>query len=522
MELFYSHLVWIFKCFSITLKTTVNQQYLLSIDQGTTGTTVFLMDTGGRVKGRASREFKQRFPKPGWVEHNPVDIWQSVLSTVKKVMLQTGVKARQITAIGITNQRETVMAWDRETGEPVGPAIVWQCRRTSSFCKLLSRKNYQKKVNQITGLVLDPYFSGTKMRWILKNNSEAGRLAGKSRLCFGTVDSFLVWKLTGGKNFVTDVSNASRTLLMDLKTLDYDNEMLKLFGLKREMLPAIQPSSGVFGKTQRIAGLMAGTPITGVIGDQQSALFGQLCFGLGESKITFGTGSFLLMNTKNRKVATSNGLLTTIAWQLEGDKKATYALEGGAFICGAAVQWLRDQLGLISSSSKIEKLAEKASDTGGLEFVPSFSGLGTPFWNPSVRGTLFGITRGSEPKHIARATLEALALQNLDIVRAMLKEARISPGKVRVDGGAASNNLLMQIQADFLGVDVIRPKMIETTALGSGFMAGLGAGVWSSPDELKKLDSVDRIFKPRMRLNERKKRLKKWHKAIESMQIYYD
>ena len=414
------------------------------------------------------------------------------------------------------------MAWDKQTGEPVGPAIVWQCRRTNSFCEFLKKKNYQKKVSQITGLVLDPYFSGTKMRWILKNNNEAKKLARKSRLCFGTVDSFLIWKLTGGKSFVTDVSNASRTLLMDLKTLDYNFEMLKLFGLKKEMLPTIRPSSGIFGKTHRVTGLMAGTPITGVMGDQQSALFGQLCFALGEAKITFGTGSFLLMNTRNRKISSSNGLLTTIAWQLQGDKKATYALEGGAFICGAAVQWLRDQLGLISSSSEIEKLAQKASNTEGLEFVPSFSGLGTPFWDPLVRGTLFGITRGSEPKHIARATLEALALQNLDIVNTMLKSARIALGRVRVDGGAASNNLLMQIQANFLGVDVIRPRVIETTALGAGFMAGLGAGVWSSLDQLKKLDSVNRVFEPQMRLNERKKRLKKWHGAIRAMQNYYN
>ena len=356
------------------------------IDQGTTGTTVILINTRGRIKGKANKEFRQLFPKPGWVEHNPGDIWQSTLSAIKEAMNQAGAKPQQIIAIGITNQRETVVAWDRETGEPLGHAIVWQCRRTSPFCELLKKKNYQKKVNQITGLVLDPYFSGTKMRWILKNNAEAGKLARKSRLCFGTVDSFLIWKLTGGKSFVTDVSNASRTLLMDLKTLDYSHEMLKLFELKKEMLPAIQPSSGFFGKTHRVPNLMEGIPITGVMGDQQSALFGQFCFALGESKITFGTGSFLLMNTRNRRITASKGLLTTIAWKLQGDKKATYALEGGAFICGAAVQWLRDQLGLISSSSEIEKLARKASDTGGLEFVPSFSGLGTPFWDPLVRG----------------------------------------------------------------------------------------------------------------------------------------
>ena len=497
-------------------------KYLLSIDQGTTGTTASLINTKGQIQFGVNKEFRQIFPKPGWVEHDPTDIWKSTLASIRGVMKMAKARPQQMIAIGITNQRETVVAWDRETGEPVGNAIVWQCRRTTPFCEVLQKRGFEKGVNQITGLVLDPYFSATKMNWILKNNPEAKRLAHKSRLCFGTVDSFLVWKLTGGKAFVTDVSNASRTLLMDLKTLDYSNEMLKLFGIKREMLPRIQASGGLFGKTGPTPGLIPGIPITGIMGDQQSALFGQLCFGLGEAKITFGTGSFLLMNIKNRKIADSGGLLTTLAWLLPGEKTADYALEGGAFICGAAVQWLRDQMGLIESSCDIERLAKKVSDRGGLEFVPCFSGLGAPFWDPQVRGTMFGITRGSSPGHMARATLEAMALQNVDIVQTMLKKARIPLKKIRVDGGASSNNLLMQMQANFLGVDVIRPRSIETTSLGVALMAGLGVGVWSSTKELKKLDRIDRSFKVQTHLGQRKKRWKDWHRAISSMRSYYN
>ena len=360
------------------------------------------------------------------------------------------------------------------------------------------------------------------MKWILDNNPEAKKLARKSKLCFGTVDTFLIWKLTQGQSFATDVSNASRTLLMDLTTLDYSDEMLRLFGLKREMLPEIKASGALFGKTGKVPTLGAGIPITGVLGDQQSALFGQLCFGLGEAKITYGTGSFLLMNTKNRKILSKNGLLTTVAWQLPKEKKADYALEGGAFICGAAVQWLRDNLQLVKSSPEVEKLAKKVADSGGLEFVPSFVGLGAPFWDPNVRGTMLGITRGTKPEHIARATLEAMALQNVDVVSTMIKDARINLKKVRVDGGASANNLLMQMQADFLGVSVIRPKVVETTSRGAALMAGLGAGVWSSTSELKKLDRVDKEFKGSLRLNQRNERIKKWHKALSVMSSYYN
>lgn len=498
------------------------QQYLLSIDQGTTGTTVSLINTKGQLKVKVNKEFRQIFPKPGWVEHDPKDIWRSTTATIKAVLAQGKMTPQQILAIGITNQRETVMAWNKETGEPIGRAIVWQCRRTTDFCQTLKKRGFEKKVKSITGLVLDPYFSGTKMKWILDNNPEAKKMARKSKLCFGTVDSFLIWKLTQGKIFATDVSNASRTLLMDLNTLDYSDEMLRILGIKRDMLPEIKASGGLFGKTGKIPGLGSGIPITGVLGDQQSALFGQLCFGLGEAKITYGTGSFLLMNTKNRKILSKNGLLTTVAWQLPNERKADYALEGGAFICGAAVQWLRDNLNIISDSSQIERLAQKVSDTGGVEFVPSFVGLGAPFWNPQVRGTLFGVTRGTGKEHIARATLEAMALQNVDVVSTMLKDARIGLKKVRVDGGASANNLLMQMQSDFLGVNVVRPKIVETTSRGAALMAGLGVGVWSSTNELKKLDKIDKEFKGQLRLNQRNERIQKWHKALSAMKSYYN
>ncbi|MCB0378969.1 MAG: glycerol kinase GlpK [Bdellovibrionales bacterium] len=496
-------------------------QYILSIDQGTTGTTVSLINTKGQQKFKQNREFRQIFPKPGWVEHDPKDIWQSVTSTIKEVLLQAKVKPAQVLCIGITNQRETVMAWNRDTGEAVGNAIVWQCRRTTDNCHRLRQKGYEDKVRNLTGLVLDPYFSGTKMQWILQNNTEAKKLSKKGKLCFGTVDSFLIWKLTGGKVHATDVSNASRTLLMDLSTLSYEPSLLKLFQVSQESLPEIKDSMGLFGKTDKVPGLGSGIPITGVVGDQQSALFGQLCFKKGEAKMTYGTGSFLLMNTANQKIISKKGLLTTVAWKGCKDKKATYALEGGAFVCGAAVQWLRDNLGLISSSTEIEKLARKVKDCGGVQFIPAFAGLGAPYWDPKVRGTMTGLTRGSEKAHLARATLEAMALQNVDIVETMKKEARANLAKVRVDGGASANNLLMQMQANFLGSEVVRPKFIETTSLGAALMAGVGHGVWSSLSELKKLDQVDGTFKPDMTTKERRLRLAQWHQAIRGAQMIY-
>ncbi len=498
------------------------QQYILSIDQGTTGTTVSVINTKGQLKTKVNREFRQIFPKPGWVEHNPQDIWRSVQKTLKEAMTKANISGQQVAAIGITNQRETVMAWNRETGETLGNAIVWQCRRTADICTKLKKRGAEKRVKQVTGLVLDPYFSGTKMHWILANNSQAKALGRRGQLCFGTVDSFLIWKLTGGEVFATDVSNASRTQTMDLDTLNYSSEMLNLLGLKEEMLPQIQPSGGVFGVTKRVAGLPSGIPIAGVLGDQQSALFGQYCFGSGEAKITYGTGSFLLMNTAQKKIASLNGLLTTVAWHREGEKRPTYALEGGAFICGAAVQYLRDNMGFIGSSSEVENLAKKVGSSEGVQFVPAFAGLGAPFWDPHVRGTLFGLTRGVGKEHLAYATLEAMALQNVDIVNTMIKDSKVSLKTIRVDGGASANNLLMQMQADFQGVNVVRPKVIETTSLGAGLMAGLSVGIWSDLEELKKLDKVDKTFKCQTRLTERNQRLQHWHKAIKAMQIYYN
>ena len=497
------------------------QQYLLSIDQGTTGTTVSLINTKGQLKAKLNQEFRQIFPKPGWVEHDPEEIWRSCVKTIKGVLQKAKIKPIQILSIGITNQRETVVGWDRRTGKPIGNAIVWQCRRTTDICTRLKKTGAEKQLKKITGLVLDPYFSGTKIHWFLKNNSHAKKLAKSGNLCFGTIDSWLVWKLSGGKSHVTDVTNASRTQLMDLKSLDYSSDMLKLFKIKKDMLPRVLPSAGSFAKTAKVAGLPAGIPVNGVLGDQQSALFGQYCFSMGEAKITFGTGSFLLMNTGNKPIASPNGLLTTVSWQLPGSQKANYALEGGAFICGAAVQWLRDNMHLINSSPDIEKLANKVKDRGGVEFVPSFSGLGAPFWDPHVRGSMFGLTRGTNNNHIARATLEAMALQNVDIVSTMIKDSKVKLKKVRVDGGAAANNLLMQMQADFLGVGVVRPKNIETTSLGAALMAGMGAGVWSNTSELKKLDKIEKKFSVKMAANNRHQRIKEWHRAIKSMRTYY-
>ncbi len=498
------------------------QQYILSIDQGTTGTSVSVINTKGQFKAHVNQEFRQIFPKPGWVEHNPNDIWRSVTRTIKEALAKAKIKSSQIATIGITNQRETVVAWNRQTGEPIGNAIVWQCRRTSEFCAKLKKRGAEKRVKDVTGLVLDPYFSGTKMNWFLQNNGEAKTLARKGQLCFGTIDSFLIWKLTGGEVFATDVTNASRTQTMDLETLNYSSEMLNLLGLKEEMLPQIQPSGGVFGVTAKVAGLPSGVPIAGVLGDQQSALFGQFCFEKGEAKITYGTGSFLLMNTENKKIMSPNGLLTTVAWHREGESKATYALEGGAFICGAAVQYLRDNMGFVSTSAEVEKLVKKAGSSEGVQFVPAFAGLGAPFWDPNVRGTLFGMTRGAGKEHLAYATLEAMALQNVDIVNTMIKDSKVSLKTVRVDGGASANNLLMQMQADFQGVEVVRPKVVETTSLGAALMAGLSVGLWSDLKDLKKLDKVDKTFKCQTRLSERKQRLDHWHKAIAAMQSYYN
>lgn len=487
-------------------------QYILAIDQGTTGSTVSLRDSSGHIKAQVDKDFPQIFPKPGWVEHNPEDIWQTVLYGIKTSLEQSKIPAEQIAAIGITNQRETVMAWDRKTGIPVGNAIVWQCRRTTEDCKKLKSK--EKLIRKKTGLVLDPYFSASKMAWMIKNWPEAASLAKKDQLCFGTVDTFLIWRLTDGRTYKTDHSNASRTMLYNLKKNAFDDELLKIFKLKMSMLPEIEVSNGDFGKTHGVQGLPNGIPITGVLGDQQAALFGQIGFNKGDSKITFGTGSFLLFNTGTNIVISPKGLLSTVAWKLKG-QKTVYALEGGAFVCGAAVQWLRDGLELFAKSSDVEKLARSVDDTGGVEFVPALSGLGAPYWKPEARGLICGLTRGSTKAHLARATLEAMALQNVDILETMRADAGIKLSKVRVDGGATENTLLMQLQADYLGLPVELPHNIETTSAGAAFAAGLGAGIWSDIKELEKVNPVTQLYKPDLSAKLRKERIARWHSAVK-------
>ncbi len=494
--------------------------FIMAIDQGTTGSRALLMDESGRVIHKAYREFPQSYPQPGWVEHNPEEIWESVCDSIRSCLESSGVKATQVAAIGITNQRETVVAWDRDSGKPVGPAIVWQCRRTAKDCESLRKRGFEREIRRKTGLVIDPYFSSTKMTWILKNRPQAQALAKSGRLCLGTIDAFLIWRLSNGESFVTDVTNASRTQLMDLKKLDYDQDLLKLYKVPRASLPDIRPSSGELARTRGMEILPDGIPIAGVAGDQQAALFGQTCFKVGEAKITFGTGSFLLMNVGSEPIRSKAGLLTTVAWQLAGQNKATYALEGGAFICGALIQWLRDQLGFFESSSEVEKMAHEVQDTAGVQFVPAFVGLGAPYWNSEARGLICGLTRGTTKAHIARASLEAMALQNADILFAMEKDLKKKLRSVRVDGGAAVNDLLMQMQSDFVGVGVDRPVMTETTSAGAAYLAGLGVGIWKSVSDIQKIWQKDRSFKPILKTAQRKARHELWTQAVRAAEVY--
>ena len=488
--------------------------FVLAIDQGTTGSTVALMDEQGRLRASVNYEFPQIYPKPGWVEHRPGDIWQSVEKGIRGIFRKNICKPKDIVAIGITNQRETSLLWDKRTGDPLNNAIVWQCRRTTDFCESLKSDGHEKKVKSKSGLVLDPYFSASKFRWLLKNTPGIKRLLKTDRVAAGTVDSFLIWQLTGGVSHVTDISNASRTSLMNLKTAHWDKGLMDLFEVPEKILPTIVPSSGILGHTQGLKGLPDGIPIAGVAGDQQAALFGQACFNAGEAKCTFGTGSFILMNTGSEILQSRSGLLTTVAWQLGESSKPVYALEGGAFVCGAAVQWLRDGLKIIKRAPDIEALAAQVEDHGGVEFVPALTGLGAPHWAPEARGTLSGLTRGSERAHIARATLDAMALQNVDILRAMEQDLTKRMKPLRVDGGAAANNLLMQIQADVLGRKLIRPKVIETTVAGACYLAGLGVGLWQNPAELRKIWQVEREFGVQMSAAARRNRLSSWQSAL--------
>ncbi len=485
----------------------------MAIDQGTTSTRVILMNQVGSLVSQASCEFKQIYPQPGWVEHSPDEIWQSVQVSIEKALAQIEAKPNEIQAIGITNQRETVIAFRRSTGEVLYNAIVWQCRRTTKICEKLKKK-WASRIKNKTGLVLDPYFSASKMRWMIENIASVKQALKEKDLCFGNIDTYLMWKLSNHSIFATDVSNASRTMLMNLKTGNWDLELLKLFKVPLLCLPEIKSSSGVFGEVSGQKFLTDHTPISGVAGDQQAALFGQACFLAGESKCTFGTGSFILMNTSEKILKSKSGLLTTVAWKI-GSEKIQYALEGGAFICGAAVGWLRDGLGLFEKSADVEKWALQVENSNGVEFVPALTGLGAPHWNPEARGEITGLTRGTSKAHVARATLEAMALQNADILLAMQKDLQKKMKRLRVDGGASSNNLLMQLQANYLNTIVDRPEQIETTAIGAAYLAGLGVGFWKNLDEVRSIWKKDRDFRPQMSLAKLKHRRKSWEKAIK-------
>jgi glycerol kinase len=468
-------------------------RHVIAIDQGTTGTTVLVLDEELRLRGRGYREFAQHYPEPGWVEHDPEEIWASVTDALGQALAQAKLGPKDVAAIGITNQRETAVLWDRASGKPVHKAIVWQDRRTADVCAQLKQGGAAARVRELAGLTIDPYFSATKVAWMLDHAGLRAR-AEKGELAFGTIDSFLLHRLTGGGVHMTDVSNASRTLVFELEKLDWSDELLALFNVPREVLPAVAPSAEVYGTTRGVPGISDGVPVAGIAGDQQSALFGQACFEPGDAKCTYGTGSFILMNTGSAPVASRAGLLTTVAWKIPGE--LAYALEGSAFIAGAAVQWLRDGLGFFASASEIEALATSVEDSGGVVVVPAFTGLGAPHWRPEARGVITGLTRGTTRAHIARATLEGIALQNVDILRAMERDSGKALRVLKVDGGAAANDLLMQFQSDVLGVEISRPEMLETTAMGAAFLAGLGAGVWTSKDAITAVWREQRRFKP--------------------------
>lgn len=468
-------------------------QYVLALDQGTTSSRSILFDHAGEIKSVAQKEFTQIFPQPGWVEHDPKEIWSSQASTIAEAITTAGVNGENIAAIGITNQRETTIVWDAETGEPVYNAIVWQDGRTAEYCNGLIAEGLTDKIREKTGLILNPYFSGTKVRWILENVPGARAKAEAGKLRFGTVDTWLVWNLTKGDVHVTDVSNASRTLLFNIHTLEWDQELLDLFGIPASMLPEVKSCSEVYGHT-RTTIFAHEVPIAGIAGDQHAALFGQMCIEPGTLKNTYGTGCFLLMNTGKDAILSKNNLLTTIAWKI-GDE-VTYALEGSIFVGGSCVQWLRDGLKIIQSSGEVEGLATSVEDNAGVYFVPALTGLGAPYWDPHAKGTITGITRGTTTAHIARAALEGIAFQTMDIVNAMQKDAGIPLGSLKVDGGASRNNYMMQFQADILGTNVVRPTCVETTAKGAAYLAGLAVGFWSSIDEIREQWGIDRTFTP--------------------------
>ena len=489
------------------------RRYLLAIDQGTTGTHVLVVDDRLEVVGEAYREFTQHFPKAGWVEHDLREIWKTVERCCKKGLADADIRPDMVTAIGITNQRETTAIWNRSTGEPLARAIVWQDRRTAEMCAELKARGEEDRVRATTGLVLDPYFSATKLRWMLDHVDGLRGQAEAGKACFGTIDSWLVFLLTGGARHVTDASNASRTLLYDLKGHGWSEDMLELFGIPPQMLPEIRSCAEVYGKTKGMDALPDGIPVSGMAGDQQAALFGQACFRPGESKCTYGTGSFLLMNTGTDPIPSKTGLLTTVAWQL--GETVTYALEGSSFVAGAAVQWLRDGLQAIKKSAQVEKLARSVDSSGEVVFVPALSGLGAPHWRPDARGLLMGLDRSTNLGHVARAVLEGIALQTYELAQAMTQDSGQPIPVLKVDGGASANDLLMQYQADILGVPVVRPRNLQTTAAGAAFLAGIGAGVWGDPEEIRGSWRAEKTFKPRMDDSARAHALAKWKRAVE-------
>jgi glycerol kinase len=497
----------------------IRKKYVLSLDQGTTSSRAILFDHDGQILAQAQKEFRQIFPKPGWVEHDPDEIWSSQSSVTAEVIAKAGVRSEEISSIGITNQRETVVVWDRETGKPVHNAIVWQDRRTSEYCSRLVDEGKSEMVRSKTGLIIDAYFSATKVRWILDHVEGARSKAEQGRLCFGTIDSWLIWKFTRGKSHVTDITNASRTMLFNIYEDQWDDELLQLFNIPASMLPEVKESSGLFAET---SGDTTGfsLPIMGVAGDQQAALFGQLCLEPGMVKNTYGTGCFLVMNLGTEPVTSKSNLLTTVAWKLDG--KISYALEGSIFIAGAIIQWIRDELGLIRSAAETEKIARSVTDNGGVYLVPALTGLGAPHWDQFARGTIMGLTRGSGKAHIVRAALESIAYQVTDVVQAMQEDAGETISELRVDGGASANDFLMQFQSDMLNTTVTRPQIMETTALGAAYLAGLASGFWKDTDELKKQWTADKHYRPDMDESHRNALLNNWQKAVSRSLSWLD
>ncbi|GAB4554105.1 MAG: glycerol kinase GlpK [Anaerolineae bacterium] len=487
--------------------------YILALDQGTTSSRAILFDRDGKIIAVAQKEFQQIYPKPGWVEHNPMDIWSTQVGVAREAIARAGINAKDVAGIGVTNQRETTIIWDRATSQPIHNAIVWQCRRTADFCQQLRREGFDRPVQEKTGLVLDAYFSGTKVAWLLDNVPEARARAERGELAFGTVDSWLIWNLTGGQVHATDVSNASRTMLYNIHTADWDDELLSRLNIPRALLPNVLPSSAFYGQTNTDV-FGAAVTIGGVAGDQQAATFGQACYSAGMVKNTYGTGCFMLMNTGDQAVHSSGGLLTTVAWKV-GDQPMQYALEGSVFIAGAAVQWLRDELKLIETAGSSEEIADSVSDSGGVYVVPAFAGLGAPYWDGFARGAIVGLTRGSNRAHVVRATLESIAYQTRDVVEVMAQDAKLAIEVLRVDGGATSNNWLLQFQADILGVPVVRPSVTETTALGAAYLAGLAVQYWDSAAEIAAQWAEERRFEPKMSLDRREELYAGWKRAVE-------